>query len=140
MSGRKLSAKAEEEIVFLENVLLQIGHLKAKVEEYAAAKKGEDLLMFITRQLTHIRQNAMIKNLGPIADAAGMLAVAAGRGSQVQRSRVLREGLVSYEQNVERTMKAVIGADERQRVEAKKAVDAANAAKGETPAGAGPTE
>jgi len=127
MSSLKLSPKAEEDVVFLENVLVQIGHLKAKVEEYAAAKKGEDLLMFITRRLTHIRQNAMIKNLGPIADAAGMLAVAAGRGSQVQRSRVLREGLVSYEQNVERTMKAIVSADERHRAEAKKAVEAANA-------------
>ncbi len=38
---------------------------------------------------------------------------------RVQRARVLREGLVSYEQNVERTMKATIGADLRAQAEAK---------------------
>lgn len=134
MAGRKLSARAEDEVVFLEHILAQIVHLKAKTEEYAASKKGDDVLQGIIRALNHIRQNAMIKNLGPVADSAGLLAVAAGRGSQMQRTRVLREGLTGYEQLVERTMKATIGADQRARAEAEKA------AKGETPAGAGSGE
>jgi hypothetical protein len=128
MAGRKLSAKTEEEVVFLEHVITEITHLKAKTEEYAGSKKGEDIVAGIIRQLTQIRQRAMIKNLGPIADAAGILAVAAGRGSPVQRARVLREGLVTYEQNVERTMKALIGADAREKAEAQKVIEARKAA------------
>lgn len=134
MAGRKLSARAEDDVVFLEHILTQIIHLKAKTEEYAASKKGDDVLQAIIRSLTHIRQNAMIKNLGAVADSAGMLAVAAGRGSKMQRARVLREGLTSYEQLVDRTMKARIGADVRERAEAEKA------AKGKTPAAAGSGE
>ncbi len=134
MAGRKLSARAADDVVFLEHILTELLHLKAKTEEYSASKKGDDILQGIIRALTHIRQNAMIKNLGPVADSAGMLGVAAGRGSQVQRSRVLREGLVGYEQLVDRTMKARIGADIRERAEAEKA------AKGTTPATAGTGE
>jgi len=140
MAGRKLSAKAEEEVVYLEHLLVEIAHLKAKTEEYAAAKKSEDILAAITRQLNHIRQVAMIKNLGPVADQAGLLAVAAGRGSQVQRARVLREGLVGYEQLVDRTMKATVGADERARVEAQKVIEERKAAQAQNPAQAGSAE
>jgi hypothetical protein len=115
MAGRKLGSKAEEEVVWMENVLMQLAHLHKKVEEYAAAKKGADsLLQPITRQLANIRQQGMMKNLGPLADAAGMLGVAAGRGSQMQRTRVLREGLVSFKQLLERVMKATIDADQRE--------------------------
>ena len=114
MAGRKLGSKAEEEVVWMENVLIQLGNLNKKVEEYAMAKKGADsLLQPITRQLSNIRQQGMMKNLGPLADSAGMLGVAAGRGSQTQRTRVLREGLVSFKQLLERVMKATIDADVR---------------------------
>ncbi len=120
MGGQKLSAKAEEEVVFLETLLQQIAHLAAKTEEYAGTKKGDDILQAITRQLNAIRQNAMMKNLGPVADSAGILAIAVGRGSQMQRTRMLREGLTSYQQLIERTMKATIGADLRKRAEDEK--------------------
>jgi hypothetical protein len=136
MAGRKLSAKTEEEVVFMENLLAQCKHLTKLTEEYAAAKKGLDqYLQPITRTLGQIRQRAMIMNLGPLADAAGILQVAAGRGSQIQRARVLREGIVGFEQNIERTMKAAIEADHRQRHddETKRAEAKAAAAPWETP-------
>jgi len=120
MAGQKLSSKAEEEVVFLEHVLTLIDHLAAKTEAYAAAKKGDDAISFITRQLSQLRQNAMMRNLGPVADHAGMLGIAAGRGSQMQRTRTLREGLASYKQLVERTMKATADADVRHRALADK--------------------
>ncbi len=85
--------------------------------------------MLIVRTLQQIRQNAMIKNLGPIADAAGMLAVAAARGSVVQRARTLRDGLGSYKQNVERTMKALVAADVREKAEQEKVMAARTRAK-----------
>jgi len=119
MAGRKLSAKTEEEVVFMENLLTQCAHLTKLVEEYAVMKKNpEAAVQVITRQLSQIRQQAMIKNLGPVADYAGMLSVAAGRGSQMQRTRVMREGVVGFKQLLERTMKATIDADQRVRAEA----------------------
>jgi len=143
MAGRKLGSKAEEEVVWMENVLIQLGNLNKKVEEYAMAKKGADsLLQPITRQLSNIRQQGMMKNLGPLADSAGMLGVAAGRGSQMQRTRVLREGLVSFKQLLERVMKATIEADQRE--QARKGVEmetnkaAAKAAKEEQTGGTPP--
>ena len=119
MAGRKLSAKTEEEVVFMEHLLTQCAHLTKLVEEYAVMKKNpEAAVQVITRQLSQIRQQAMIKNLGPVADYAGMLSVAAGRGSQMQRTRVMREGVVGFKQLLERTMKATIDADQRVRAEA----------------------
>ena len=123
MAGHKLSSKAEEEVVYLEHVLAQCDNLTRKVEEYAAAKKGGDaIVQQITRQLSQMRQQAMMKNLGPVADHAGMLGIAASRGSQMQRTRTMRDGLVSFKQMVERVIKATIDADARVRAEAEKAM------------------
>ena len=127
MAG-KLSAKAAEEVEYLELVLRNCTHLIALVEQYAGAKTKGPADMYtqqITRTLTQMRQNAMAKNLGFIADAAGTLGVAAVRGSQLQRCRTLREGVVSLRQLVERTSKATVDADHRQRAEKER--DAATA-------------
>ena len=116
----KLSAKAQEEVEYLENVLKQCVHITSAIEQYTSAKVKSSADMYmsqITRALSHLRQNAMMKNLGFVADAAGTLGISAGRGSQVQRTRVLREGIVALKQLVERTMKATIQADQRERGE-----------------------
>jgi hypothetical protein len=132
MAGRKLGTKAEEEVVWMEHVLMMLNNLNKKVEEYSVAKKNADSqLQPIVRTLQQIRQQGMIKNLGPLADSAGLLAVGAMRGSQMQRTRVLREGLASFKQLVDRTMKATIDADVRDQgrkhdeLEAAKVVDRA---------------
>jgi hypothetical protein len=123
VGGRKLSAKVEEEVVFMEHMLLQADTLNRKVEEYASAKKNADAVcQQITRELSMMRQRAMMKNLGPLADSAGTLGILAGRGSQVQRTRVMREGLVSFKQLIERMMKATIDADARVRAESEQAM------------------
>lgn len=131
MAGVKLSAKAQEEHEFLESLVGKCDHLAALTEQYVGAKGAtqEQTFQLIVRTLQQIRQNAMIKNLGPIADAAGMLAVAAARGSVVQRARTLRDGLGSYKQNVERTMKALVAADVREKAEAEKVMAARTRAK-----------
>ena len=116
MAGLKLSAKAAEEVDFLDNVLKRCDHITSLVEQYAGATKGGDVwLSQITRGLTNIRQQAMIKNLGFVADHAGMLGVAAGRGSQMQRARTVREGTISLKQLIERTMKAIVDTDKREK-------------------------
>jgi hypothetical protein len=118
MAGLKLTARAQEEVAFLTDLLRKCDHLAAQVEQYSAAKRGADMIVSqIARELGHIRQNAMIKNLGPIADQAGLLSVAAGRGSQASRSRTLREGVAGFKQLLERVMKATIDADQRQQAE-----------------------
>lgn len=115
MAGRKIGAKAEEEVTFMESLLAQADGLQRKIEEYAACKKGCDAIsQQITRKLGEWRQQAMIKNLGPLADSAGMLAVACGRGSQMQRTRTMREGLASFKQLLDRVIKATIDAGERE--------------------------
>ena len=124
----KLSAKAQEEVEFLEGVLTICTHLSAAVEQYAGAKvksAGDMYLQQITRALTQLRQKAMIKNLGFVADAAGILGVAAGRGSQVQRTRTIREGVVSLKQLVERTIKATIDTDKREKEQKERELAAA---------------
>jgi len=65
MAGQKLSSKTEEEIVFMQNMLLQCDGLTRKVEEYAACKtKAVDaMVQQIIRQLSQFRQQAMSKNL-----------------------------------------------------------------------------
>jgi len=130
MAGRKLSAKTEEEVVFMEHLLTQCEHLNKLVEEYASANKNTDAqVQVITRTLSQVRQRAMIANLGPLADQAGMLGIAAGRGSQMQRARTMRDGLAGFKQLIERTMKATIDADARTRAaDEKKRVDARAAA------------
>src|SRR5262245_26369468 len=129
MAGRKLGTKAEEEVVWMESVIMQIAHLNKKVEEYAQAKKGvEAALQPIVRQLQNIRQQGMMKNLGPLADQAGLLSTAAMRGSQVQRTRVLRDGLASYKVAIERTMKATIDADQRDQARKHAELEAAKSA------------
>jgi hypothetical protein len=135
----KLSAKTQEEVEFLEQVLTTCGHLGALTEQYAGAKTKGPADMYIqqiTRTLTQLRQKAMIKNLGFVADAAGILGVAAVRGSQVMRTRTLREGSVSLKALVERTMKAAIDAGHRENAEKEK-VHAAEVA---AAAAAKPTE
>ncbi len=135
MAG-KLSGKTEDEVVFMEHMLQQCDGLTRKVEEYAACKTkaADGIVQTIIRHLSQFRQQAMQKNLGPLADAAGTLSILCGRGSQMQRSRIMRDGLVNFKILIERMMKAAIDADGRARVEsdrvmaASKAVEAARRA------------
>jgi len=114
MAGRKLSAKAEEEVVFMEQLLARCDALARPIEEYATAHKGADqFAQTVVRALQEIRQHAMMKNLGPLADAAGGLSVQCGRGSQLMRARTMREGMAGFKVLIERTMKATIEADQR---------------------------
>jgi len=114
MAVLKLSAKSTETIEYLEAVLKEADHFAALVEQYAAAKKGGDAYATqVSRELGQLRQKAMARNLGFIADAAGQLGVMASRGgSPMMKARVLRDGVASFRALVERTIKATITADE----------------------------
>ena len=132
MAGIKLSAKVQEEVAFMENMLLQCAGISRKIEEYAACKTkaADGMVQGIVRSLGQFRQQAMQKNLGPLGDAAGTLSILCGRGSQMQRTRVMRDGMVNFKQLIERMMKATIAADLRQRAEAEQAIAKERAAQG----------
>jgi thiamine phosphate synthase YjbQ (UPF0047 family) len=130
MAGRKLSARAEEEVGFMEKMLSRLDSLARPIEEYANAKKNADQYsQHVTRALSEMRQHAMMKNLGPLADAAGTLSVQCARGSQMMRTRTMREGVAGLKQLIERTMKAAIDADQRIRHEEEKKRDLEQAAR-----------
>jgi hypothetical protein len=115
MAGQKLSAKVSETVEFLDYVLIQCDHLAHAVEEYASAKKPaqvEWVRQQISRDLGHLRQRAMVKNLGVLADEAGRLGVAASTGgSQAMKTRILRDGVIALKAAVERFRKAKVDAD-----------------------------
>lgn len=121
MAGGKMSAIAAEEIEFLEKMLRQCDGLHRQIEEYAGAKKNADMYSTaIARELQRIRQHAMIKNLGFVADAAGGLGIQASRGgSPNMKSRAMREGLVSFRALIERTIRQISQADAAELVEKK---------------------
>ena len=143
----KLSAKASETVEFLDYLLRQCELLVSQIEDYAAAKKpatADWIRTQIARELGHLRQRAMVKNLGPLADDVGRLGIQASTsGSQQQKSRVLRDGISSLKAAVERRRKATVDADA---VEPKADKDADAVAKATrdvpdaSPAGAGPAE
>ena len=119
MPPLKLSAKTLETIEYLEAVLKEADHLAALVEQYAAAKKGGDMYSTqVSRELGQLRQKAMMRNLGFVADAAGQLSVMASRGgSPMMKARVLRDGVASFRALVERTIKGTVAADENEQKE-----------------------
>lgn len=115
MAGEKLSPKTTEAVEFLDYVVRQCEHLASAIEEYAVAKKSAQadfLRQSIARELGHMRQRAMTKNLGVLADEIGRFAVqAGGGGSQQTKTRFLRDGVVALRASCERMRKATIDAD-----------------------------
>jgi len=119
MAGFKLSAKATETIEYLEVVLKEADHFGALVEQFASMQKGGDMYAAqLARELGQLRQKAMARNLGFVADSAGQLGVMASRtGSPIMKSRVLRDGVASFKSLIERTIKATVVADENEQKE-----------------------
>ncbi len=115
MAGEKLSVKATETVEFLDYVISQSDHLAGDVEEFAVAKQSAQadfLRQGIARELGHLRQRAMQRNLGVVADEIGRLAVqAGGGGSQQMKTRLLRDGVSALRAACERYRKATIDAD-----------------------------
>ncbi|HVO34196.1 MAG TPA: hypothetical protein VMT21_01450 [Gemmatimonadales bacterium] len=119
MPGQKLSAKNEELVGYLDSLLKEMDHFAALVEQFAGAKSNADQYSSqLSRELAQLRQKAMMRNVGFVADSAGQLSVAASRGgSPMMKSRVLRDGVVSLRALIERTIKGVLQADEGEKRE-----------------------
>jgi hypothetical protein len=119
MATVKLSAKTLETVEYLETLFRESDHFVSLVEQFAAAKKNADMYSGqLSRELGQLRQKAMMRNLGFVADMAGQLGVAASRGgSPMMKGRVLRDGVQSFRALLERTIKATIQADESEQRE-----------------------
>ena len=144
MAGGKLSGKATETVEFLDYLMRQIDLLASQIEDYAAAKKpatADWIRGQVARELGHLRQRAMVKNLGVLSDEVGRLGIQASTGgSQQMKSRVLRDGIASLKASVERRRKATVDADAVEVKAGKDADEAARVARDGSPANAGPTE
>ena len=120
MPAFKPSAKATETVEYLETLLKEADHFAALVEQFAAGK-SKTLDMYtsqLSRELGHLRQKAMMRNLGFIADTAGQLSVMASRGgSPMMKGRMLRDGVVAFRSLIERTIKGTMVADENEQKE-----------------------
>ena len=140
----KLSAKASDAVEFLDYLLRQCELLASQIEDFATTKKpatADWIRTQIARELAHLRQRAMVKNLGPLADDVGRLGIQASTsGSQQQKSRVLRDGISSLKAAVERRRKGTLDAAAAEMKAGKDADAAAKAARDASPAGAGPAE
>ncbi len=119
MAGVKLSAKNQELVDYLDSLFKEMDHFAALVEQFASAKTNADQFSSqLSRELAQLRQKAMMRNVGFIADSAGQLSVAASRGgSPMMKARVLRDGVVSLRALLERTIKGIIQADEGEKRE-----------------------
>ena len=119
MAGQKLSAKHQELVEYLESLAKECDHFASLVEQYAAAKSNPDQYSSVlSRELAQLRQKAMMRNVGFVADQAGQLSVVASRGgSPMMKSRMLRDGVVSLKALIERTIKGTIQADEGEKRE-----------------------
>lgn len=117
--AQKLSAKHQELVEYLESLLKEMDHYAALVEQFAGAKTNADQYSGqLSRELAQLRQKAMMRNVGFIADSAGQLSVAASRGgSPMMKGRVLRDGVVALKALIERTIKGTIQADEGEKRE-----------------------
>jgi hypothetical protein len=119
MAAQKLSAKHQEMVEYLESLLKEIDHFASLVEHYAAAKSNPDQYSsLLSRDLARLRQKAMMRNVGFIADAAGQLSVVASRGgSSMMKARMLRDGVVSLMALIERTVQGTIQSDATEKAE-----------------------
>jgi len=117
--AQKLTAKNQELVDYLDTLLKEMDHFASLVEQYAAAKSNPDQYSsLLSRELAQLRQKAMMRNVGFIADSAGQLSVAASRGgSAMMKARMLRDGVVSLKALIERTIKGTIQADEGEKRE-----------------------
>ncbi|MGA2382936.1 MAG: hypothetical protein ABSG61_05820 [Gemmatimonadales bacterium] len=117
--AQKLSAKSQELVDYLETLMREMDHFAALVEQFAGAKSRADQYSSqLSRELAQLRQKAMMRNVGFVADSAGQLSVAASRGgSPMMKARVLRDGVVALRALIERTIKGVVQADEGEKRE-----------------------
>jgi len=112
MAG-KLSAGAQQELVFFEEVKKKVDRLHSLIEQVSAAKTGQDQMMGpINRTAVDVQRLLMNKGYGVMADSANQVAMNAKRGGGMQmKIRAFRELVNSIKAAMDTRMKMIVAED-----------------------------
>lgn len=128
MAG-KLSPKAQIRLNSLREMEDKVQHVYSLVEQYAAAKgkSAEQFAMNVRRAFGRLKLELMGAGLDNLSQLAGSMEMAAKRGgSQVNKLRILREGVGTIRFNIELEQRSVLAeeaAAERAEQEAARKAD-----------------
>ena len=112
MAAPKLSANQVQRIEELQGYVRTVDHVKKLVAELESNRAANPKILKsisenIARDLSHMRQRALTKNLGTVPDTAGTLAVVAARqgtGLNV-KIRALQDGMNSISMQLDQALK-----------------------------------
>jgi len=111
MAGKKLDGAGTAKLKTLDDALGQLQTIHGKVETYALEVKRQGnpaVILLQVRRLLPLLAGLLKPQFGLIADQVTALNLAAGRGgADVQRVRVLREGVAATRQALEIAQKRV---------------------------------
>jgi len=112
VAAPKLSANQVQRIEELQGYVRTVDHVKKLVAELEANRAANPKILkgigeTIARELSHMRQRALTKNLGTLPDIAGNLSVVAARqGTGINvKLRALQDGLNSISIQLDQSLK-----------------------------------
>lgn len=112
MAAPKLSANQVQRIEELQGYVRTVDHVKKLVAELESNRAANPKIIKgicenIARELSHMRQRALTKNLGTLPDTAGTLSVVAARqgtGLNV-KIRALQDGMNGISMQLDQSLK-----------------------------------
>jgi len=112
VAAPKLSANQAQRIEELQGYVRTVDHVKKLVAELESNRAANPKILKsisenIARELSHMRQRALTKNLGTLPDIAGNLSVVAARqGTGINvKLRALQDGLNSITIQLDQSLK-----------------------------------
>lgn len=113
MAG-KLSPAAQGRIADLQLLESKVQRVHGLVELFATARANADqYLIPMTRQFARLKIELMGMGLDAMSQLAGSMEIASKRGlSQVQKGRILREGVGSLKFQLELAQRAIVSEDQ----------------------------
>lgn len=112
MAAPKLSANQVQRIEELQGYVRTLDHVKKLVAELESNRAANPKILksiseTIARELSHMRQRALTKNLGTLPDTAGTLSIVAARqGTGINvKIRALQDGLNSISIQLDQSLK-----------------------------------
>jgi hypothetical protein len=115
MAG-KLSAGAQQELVFFEEVKKKVDRLHSLIEQCGVAKgkMQEGMMGPINRTAVDVQRLLMSKGYGVMADSANNIAMNAKRGGGIQmKMRAFRELINSIKAAIDTRMKMIVAEDKQ---------------------------
>ena len=112
MAAPKLSANQVQRIEELQGYVRTVDHVKKLIAELESNRAANPKIIksiseSIARELSHMRQRALTKNLGTLPDTAGTLSIVAARqgtGLNV-KIRALQDGINSISMQLDQSLK-----------------------------------